>query len=238
MNPSNCSGDLKMTNPSKRNFWYLLIYSTLGLSTTLALACQDAPVDGSIESASASLASTDASNSAVALAANDGQRGEGRGPWAKERLEKLFQRFDKDGDGKIALKDLPERLREHLARADTNNDGQVTRDELTKAWQTAAAEMKKKIDTNGDGVISDDERAKARAAFWDKRFAEVDKNKDGAISADEAPARMWDRIKVADANGDGRVTRAEIDAALASGKLKPMHWGEGHHDHSAGPSKA
>ena len=227
-----------MMNPSKRNFWYLLVYSTFGLSSTLALACQDAPVDGSIVSSAASLVSADASSSAVALGAGESPRGEGRGPWAKERMEKLFQRFDKDGDGKIALKDLPERMRERLARADTNNDGQVKRDELTKAWQTAAAEMKKKIDTNGDGVISDDERAKARAAFWDKRFAEVDKNKDGAITADEAPARMWDHIKVADANGDNKVTRAEIDAALASGKLKPMHRGQGHHDHSDGTSKA
>ena len=151
-------------------------------------------------------------------------------------MDKLFERFDKDHDGKIALKDLPDRLRERLARADTNNDGQLTRDELTKMWQASAAEMKKKVDTNGDGVISDEERAKARAAFWDKRFSELDKNKDGALTADEVPARMWDHIKIADANGDNKVTRAEIDAALAAGKLKPMH-GHGHHEHSGGMTK-
>ena len=227
-----------MTTRTNRNFRYLLIYSALGLSPALSLACQDTPVDGSMESTSAAISSTDNANSPFVLTGGEGQRGEARGLGAKERLDRLFQRFDKDGDGKIALKDLPDRLRERLTRADSNNDGQVTRDEITKAWQTAAAEMKKRIDTNGDGVISDAERAKARAAFWDKRFSELDKNKDGALSADEVPARMWDRIKVADSNNDNKVTRAEIDAALASGKLKPLHPGHGHHEHSDGTTKA
>jgi Ca2+-binding EF-hand superfamily protein len=228
---------MNMTTRINRNLWNLLVYSVLGLSPTLSLACQDAPVDGSMESTSAAISAED-TNSAFVLTGGEGQRGEARGPGAKERLDRLFQRFDKDGDGKIALKDLPDRLRERLTRADSNNDGQVTRDEITKAWQTAAAEMKKKIDTNGDGVISDAERAKARAAFWDKRFSELDKNRDGALSASEAPARMWDRIKVADSNNDSKVTRAEIDAALASGKLKPMHHDHDHNEHHRGTTKA
>ena len=227
-----------MKTASNRNFWYLLVYSVLGLSPALSLACQDAPVDGSMESTSANLTASGGPNSAITLTGGEGRQGEGSGPWAKERMDKLFERFDKDHDGKIALKDLPDRLRERLARADANNDGQVTRDELTKAWQTAAAEMKKKMDTNGDGVVSDEERAKARALFWDKRFSELDKNKDGALTADEVPNRMWDHIKVADANGDNKITRAEIDAALVSGKLRPMHPGHGHHDHAGGTTKA
>jgi len=187
-------------------------------------------------SSSASLSSADSANLPVVLTGDSGHQGEGRGAQAKERMDRLFERFDKDHDGKIALKDLPDRLQEHLARADANHDGFVTRDELTQAWQAAAAEMKNKIDTNHDGVISDEERAKARAAFWDKRFSEFDKNKDGALTADEVPARMWDHIKVADANSDNKVTRPEIDAAIVAGKFRPMH--HGHHEHSGGPSKA
>ncbi len=226
-----------MTTASRRNFWYLLVYSTLGLSPAMSLACQDAPVDGPMTSSSASLTtSSDSAQLPVVLTGDSGHQGEGRGAWVKERIDRLFERFDKDHDGKIALKDLPDRLQARLARADVNHDGFVTRDELTQAWQASAAEMKKKIDTNGDGVISDEERAKARAAFWDKRFAEFDKNKDGALTADEVPARMWDHIKVADANNDNKVTRAEIDAAIAAGKLGPMH--RGHHEHSGGTSKA
>jgi Ca2+-binding EF-hand superfamily protein len=221
-----------MTKSGNCKFLYLLVYSALGLSPALSLACQDTPVDGSTESTSTSLSTANESSAVAPLLAGGDPSHEGRGPWAKERLDKLFQRFDKDGDGKIALKDLPGRLRERLGSADTNNDGQLTRDEIVKAWQAKAAEMKKRIDTNGDGVISEDERAKARAAYWDKRFAELDTNKDGALTADEVPARMWERIKVADSNGDNKITRAEIDAALASGKLKHMHPSYGHHDTS------
>ena len=223
-----------MLNTSNRKPVYFLVYSILGLMPALSLACEEAPVDSSATRASAELVAPHLGDSGVVLSAGGGEPA-GRGWGLKERLDRLFQRFDKDGDGKIALRDLPERLRERLTPADTDKDGKLTRDEVTKVWQAAAAEMKKKIDTNGDGVISDEERAKARAAFWDKRFAELDQNKDGALTSNEVPARMWDHIKVADANADGRVTRAEIDAALASGKLRPMHPGHPHHDGSDGP---
>ena len=56
-----------MTTASRRNFWYLLVYSALGLSPALSLACQDTPVDGSTESTSASLASADGSSPAVTV---------------------------------------------------------------------------------------------------------------------------------------------------------------------------
>ena len=141
------------------------------------------------------------------------------------RLDKLFQRFDKDGDGKIALQDLPDRLREKLASADTNKDGQLTREELKNAWQQRHAEMTKEFDTNGDGVVSDQERAQARAKFWQEHFPKLDKNNDGFLTADEVPTRMWEHIKVADANNDAKLTLAEIQQAILSGKLLPPHRG-------------
>lgn len=225
--------ELTMMIPFERKPWIFLVYSTLGLMPALALACEETPVDSPAASTSAEVV-VPVVDSGVILATSPDQR-EGRGQRAKERLDRLFQRFDRDGDGKIALRDLPERLRERLAPADTNKDGQLTRDEITRAWQATAAEMKKKMDTNGDGVISDDERAKARAAFWDRRFAELDRNRDGFLTADEVPSRMWDHIKVADANGDSKITRAEIDAAIASGKLKPMHPGHRHDEGGSSP---
>jgi Ca2+-binding EF-hand superfamily protein len=202
----------------------LLVVSLLYLSLAVSLACQDAPADGASATTAASLSKADSTPGELILASAGASHGDYGRP-GKERLDKLFERFDQDGDGKIALKDLPERPRERLSKADTNNDGQVTREELTKAWEQRAAEMKKKVDTNGDGVVSDQERAAARAKFWQERFPKLDKNQDKSLTVDEVPARLWDHIKVADANNDGKITLTEIDQAVASGKLQPSHRG-------------
>lgn len=156
----------------------------------------------------------------VSLAHGDGKDDAQR---HQSRMDRLFAHFDRDHDGKIAVKDLPDRLKEKLSKADANNDGQLTRPELEQAFQKRREEMKKLMDENGDGVISEQERAKARDKFWADRFTQLDKNGDGAITVSEVPSHVWDHLKVADANNDGRLTRAEIDQARASGKLRPMH---------------
>ena len=80
--------------------------------------------------------------------------------------------------------------------------------------------MFERFDTNHDGKLSKDE---ARAGV-DKMFAEIDTNKDGFISKEEMQAhhkamreqmqsRMQERWKVADKDGDGALSRAEVDAA-------------------------
>jgi len=53
------------------------------------------------------------------------------------------------------------------------------------------------------------------AAMVDRLFAFADRDKDGFISKDEA-GTMWDRIGLADADGDGRISLAEAKAALAA----------------------
>jgi len=53
------------------------------------------------------------------------------------------------------------------------------------------------------------------AAMVERLFAFVDRDKDGFLTKDEAGA-MWDRIGLADADGDGRISIAEAKAALAA----------------------
>jgi len=76
-----------------------------------------------------------------------------------------------------------------------------------------------KADANGDGVVTRSEFLKSRSA----RFDTLDRNDDGVVSeADfcrllkfrpEAGERLQRLIAEADANRDGKVTRAEMDAA-------------------------
>jgi Ca2+-binding EF-hand superfamily protein len=108
---------------------------------------------------------------------------------------KFVQHFDKNGDGKLELSELPERMQKFLGKADAN----------------------------GDGVLSMDELAAAKETFMKAHFAKMDKSGDGALTADEVGDKRWARLSVADADGNGSVTFSEMQAALQSGKLVFPH---------------
>ncbi len=114
----------------------------------------------------------------------------------------LITRLDANKDGKLQVTELPELMKERLATADTDKDGVLSVAELTA------------------------HRAQAKQA----RFAKEDKNGDGALDATEVGDKMWSHLQVADANKDGKVTLAELDAARAAGTLGKGHGGEGGHD--------
>jgi len=90
------------------------------------------------------------------------------------------------------------------------------------AQTTAAPDKPQRVqpDANGDGVIDRDEAAKLpRLASM---FDELDKNGDGRLDSSERPQRKrghGDRhggIERADADGDGRISRAELESAAAA----------------------
>ncbi len=111
---------------------------------------------------------------------------------------RMLARFDRNGDGRTEVSELPPFLQERMGEADTNHDGALTVAEL------------------------DAHMATRRAAH----FQRLDANHDGAVTADEAGGR-WARLGQADLNRDGRVTAEELTAAQASGVLRPPP-GEGH----------
>jgi hypothetical protein len=162
--------------------------------------------------------------------ARDGKRGMrgGKGFHGPKDHSWLFDRFDEDGDGKVAFEDLPEHKQEWLKQADANNDDFLTKDELTQHHEQRRAEFMKEADTNGDGEISDEEHAAMRAKMHEKRFAEDDTNNDGFLTEDEVDARKWKHLSRADANADDKLTLEEIQQAIEDGTLKPPpHKGRG-----------
>lgn len=54
----------------------------------------------------------------------------------------------------------------------------------------------------------------------DALFGRFDVDQDGALAADEVPAGMWRRLRLADEDGDGQVTRAEFLAAAVKAKAE------------------
>ena len=115
------------------------------------------------------------------------------------------------------------------AYAKHHMEGDVT---LSEA-QAKSAEMFDKMDVNNDGMIN----AADRAARQAERFDRMDGNGDGVISRDEFDARHADRgkhgdgdrkgwrgdrgggmkmMRMADADKDGSITRAEFDAGVTA----------------------
>jgi len=111
------------------------------------------------------------------------------GPGGPPPIESLFERFDKNGDGKLTQDEVPEWCAERLMKADADGDGAVTKEELEQARQKLGGE------------------------FADKLFERLDANADGKLTKDELPPRLADKLMQAEADGDGALTKDELKAA-------------------------
>ncbi|CAN6239973.1 unnamed protein product [Urochloa humidicola] len=119
-------------------------------------------------------------------------------------LARVFELFDKNGDGRITR----EELEESLGKLGMS----VAGDEL--------ASMIDRIDANGDGCVDVEEFGELYRAIMscgDGRAAGSDGAGEGEEEADED---MREAFRVFDANGDGYITVDELGAVLSSLGLK------------------
>ena len=128
----------------------------------------------------------------------------------------------------VARADVIKTLDANFAAADTNHDGFLSKSEIDAAEAKALQQLQalrehqlraefNQLDTNHDGQLSFQEFVAAAGTVKanetsDQILARLDKNHDGKISAEEYRAPQLKKFDAADANHDGIVTPAELQA--------------------------
>ena len=105
-------------------------------------------------------------------------------------------------------------------RADTDHDGRISRAEYDAAASQRRSDWFDKLDLNKDGYITQDEMRQAREtrhgnmrARMDERFKDADTNGDGQLSLDEVQAKMprlASRFNDLDKDKNGLLSKEEL----------------------------
>lgn len=131
--------------------------------------------------------------------------GGGRGPGGGRGMpnpEQMFQRLDENGDGKLAKDELPPHFAERLMRADADGDGAVSKSELEEARKKFAGQR------GGPGGRGPGDRGGRNPG---QMFDRMDRNSDGKLTKDEMPEQIAERLMRADTDGDGAVSKEELE---------------------------
>lgn len=127
--------------------------------------------------------------------------------------ELLIERFDSDGDGKLAVTELSGRMQKRLSKIDTDEDGFVSASELRTALEKRGGRGGK---GKGEAEKREGEKGKQGQKKMDpaKFFQRLDKDGDEKIALTEAPKRMQAGFAKADTDGDGFLDLAELSVVM------------------------
>ncbi|MCI0359580.1 MAG: EF-hand domain-containing protein [Planctomycetaceae bacterium] len=155
---------------------------------------------------------------------DEGRPGEGRPgqPGPGGGRPPLVTALDADSDGELSASEI-ESASKALLKLDKNSDGKLTREELFPGAPDGPPRGRPGERRPGDrpGEARPDARrpaegrpAEGRRGFnpeeLQARLKEADKNGDGQLSKDEAPPMLKERFDRIDANGDGQLDQTEL----------------------------
>lgn len=145
----------------------------------------------------------------------------------------FFKRFDRDGDGKLKLSDLPERARPRLKPLfDRLGKDEITVEDLQRTRRRPTAEQRrrfaerrfKRLDKDGNGKVEKSELTEQEQRRFRFVFARVQKD---AFTLDEYmdairrasnPQAMFERF---DRNKDGKLALSELPEQMRP-RFKPL----------------
>jgi Ca2+-binding EF-hand superfamily protein len=120
--------------------------------------------------------------------------------------------LDTNKDGKVSLKEFEAKSSPMFEKLDSNGDGTIT----PKEHKAAKRERFARMDVNGDGVLTPEDkkqRYKQKRSKMERGLAPLDADQDGRISRDEFVKTDSPMFTHFDQNGDGKITRKEIENA-------------------------
>lgn len=123
--------------------------------------------------------------------------------------KKMMKHLDTDGDGQVSIEEFESPRRSPFGRADSNDDGIVTLEEIEERMQSRHQARE----------LEQEERIAERRAKFTERFSTMDTDGDGGLSQDEIKQGIFSRM---DENGDGYITADEVR------RPKGMGRGRGH----------
>jgi Ca2+-binding EF-hand superfamily protein len=146
----------------------------------------------------------------------------------------VFDRLDRNHDGKVTADEASPAMRDVLRRLDADRDGTLTREEFRQASERAKRLPDPSSGTSfgpppggfpppggmppgpmGPGAFRGTApRPNSTSATKDSPFDRWDRNRDGKLEGDEIPASLDLLVRAADRDGNGVITRREMQAAL------------------------
>jgi Ca2+-binding EF-hand superfamily protein len=163
----------------------------------------------------------------------EGRPGEGgrRGPGgsgeqarnSSDEMVQMLMEFDRNGDGKLAKAELPERMQGLFERSDANKDGLLTKEELKQSAESQAANAGGMRQGRSEGRPGEGRREEGRPGGpggmlrSTPAFIALDADGDGEVSAAELN-NATAALKQLDKNGDGNLSEDEVRPNFGGGR--------------------